>query len=242
MRNSPAMEPSGPANMPGLRWGGNPYDDFISHSSAQRIQTAAIELKAIRAKYPDRALTMASSFNMFAPGCDLLGFAASGNAKTTLSPECSDSWMERIFLAPDRRHDEDGGTFTNDVKFAAYDYEYQGTKFLLYVIQCSQGYMEYKMNFILSPPGSKKAEGVPDEEADALIEAATRWAQESQDEIWVFDRGFWMKDKELYQSIAESSWDDVILDEDKKQGIIDDAEGFFSAEEHYKEFHVPWKV
>jgi hypothetical protein len=102
--------------------------------------------------------------------------------------------------------------------------------------------MEYKLNFILSPPGSKKADGDADEAADALIEAVMRWGQESHEEILVFDRGFWMKDKELYQSIAESSWDDVILDKDKKQAIIDDAEGFFSAEAHYKEFHAPWKV
>ena len=115
-------------------------------------------------------------------------------------------------------------------------------RILLYVVHASEGmYGMFKAQFILSPPGSKKADGEADEEADALIAAATKWGQESHEEAWVFDRGFWMKDKDLYKSIQESSWDDVILDGEKKQAMIDDVEGFFSSEENYKEFSVPWK-
>lgn len=244
MRNHPAIEPSSHTNMSGVRWGGSPYDDFMTHSSAQRVLTSAVEVKALRAKYPDRVLTFVGSYNMFnGTTCDLLGFAASGQAKATLSPETSDNMIERSFLPPARRLDEDGGSFVHSVKFAAYDYEYQGSKFLLYVVYCSQGYMsEYQMNFILSPPGSKKANGEGDDAADVLIEAATRWGQALHEEVLVFDRGIWMKDKDLYKSVDEASWDDVILDKDKKQAIIDDAEGFFSSEANYKEFQVPWKV
>lgn len=244
MRNNPTLEPPNPANSASLPWGGSPYNDFLSHSSGQRILTSAVEVKAIRAKHPNRALTITNSYNIYnGVICDLLGFAAAGHAKATLSPDSGENMIERTFIAPARRHDEDGGTFINDVKFAAYDYEYQGNTFLVYVVQCSQGVvMEMKMNFILSAPGSRKADGEGDEVADALVEAVTRWGQDSHEEVWVFDRGMWMKDKELFKSISEASWSDVILDEDKKQSVIDDVEGFFSSEARYREFQVPWKV
>lgn len=129
-----------------------------------------------------------------------------------------------------------------DVRFAAYDYVYRGATFLLYVVYATEGYQTFKAQFLLSPPASKKADAAADEEADALIAAATKWGQASHEEAWVYDRGFWMKDKDLYKSIQESSWDDVILDEEKKKAMIDDVEGFFSSEESYKEFSVPWKV
>jgi transitional endoplasmic reticulum ATPase len=242
------MMPPCPTNNSGLDWGGSPFNDYLSHSSGQRIQTSSIELKAIKAKHPDRHLTIVSPATlgngmfMFV-FCDLLSFAAAGQAKATLNPDVSETITEHGFVPPARRYGGDEGAFVKDVRFAAYDYEYQGTTYLLYVYHASEGmYGMFKAQFLLSPPGSKKAGREDDEEADALIAAATKWGQESHEEAWVFDRGFWSKDKDLYKSIQESSWDDVILDGEKKQAIIDDVEVFFSSEENYKEFSVPWKV
>jgi transitional endoplasmic reticulum ATPase len=240
------MMPPYPANSSTLGWGGSPYNDYLSHSSGQRVQTTSVEIKAIRAKHPDRHLTIVSSFVMgglMFVNCDLLAFAASGEATAALNPDVSETIMEHGFTPPARRHGGDEGAHVRDVKFAAYDYVYRGTTFLLYIVLASEGmYQTFKAQFLLSPPGSKKAEGEADEEADELIAAATNWGQASHEEAWVFDRGFWMKDKELYKSIQESSWDDVILEKEKKQAMIDDVQGFFSSEESYKEFSVPWKV
>jgi transitional endoplasmic reticulum ATPase len=229
-----------------LGWGGSPFNDFLSHSSAQRVQTATVEVKAIRAKYPDRHLTIVSPSafgNQQLVFCDLVSFAALGQAKATLNPEASEIIIEHGFVPPARRHGGEEGAFIKDVKFAAYDYEYKGTTYLLYVFHASEGmYGMFKAQFILSPPGSKKADGEADEEVEALIAAATNWGQESHEEVWVFDRGFWAKDKDLYKSIQESRWDDVILDGEKKLAMIDDVKGFFSSEQNYKDFSVPWKV
>ena len=246
MRNNPIMMPPYPAKSSALNWGGSPYKDYLSHSSGQRVQTSSVEVKAIRAKHPDRHMTIVSGStigNGMLVFCDLLGFAALGQAKATLVPDASETIIEHGFVPPARRHGGEEGAFVKDVRFAAYDYEYQGTTYLLYVFHASEGaYQMFKAQFLLSPPGSVKAEGETDEDAEALIAAATKWGQESHEEAWVFDRGFWMKDKDLYKSIQESSWDDVILDGEKKQAIIDDVEGFFSSEKNYKEFSVPWKV
>jgi transitional endoplasmic reticulum ATPase len=246
MRHNPTMMPPYPANSPHLGWGGSPYNDYLSHSSGQRIQTSSVEVKAIRAKHPDRHLTIVSGYTVglgVLVITDLLGFAAAGEAKATLNPNASETIIEHSFVPPVRRHGGEEGSSVEDVKFAAYDYEYQGTTFLLYVVHASEGiYQVFKAQFLLSPPGSKKAEVGADEEADALIAAATKWGQASHEEAWVFDRGMWQKDKEMYKSIQDSSWDDVILDAEKKKAMIDDVEGFFSSEESYKEFSVPWKV
>jgi len=237
MRNKPTMMPL---------WGGSPFNDYLSHSSGQRIQTSSIEIKAIKAKHPDRHLTIVSPAtlgNGMFVFCDLLVFAAAGQANATLNPDVSETITEHGFVPPARRYGGDEGAFVKDVRFAAYDYAYQGTTYLLYVCHASEGiYGTFKAQFLLSPPGSKKAGGEDDEDANALIAAATKWGQESHGEAWVFDRGFWSKDKDLYKSIQESNWDDVILDGEKKQAIIDDVEVFFSSEENYKEFSVPWKV
>ncbi len=223
---------------------GNPYQDYLTASSAPRILTSAVELKALRTKYPDRSLTIVNSQGAFmgSSGCDLIGFANSGAAKAVLSPE-SESILERIFSPPARRYGgDDEGQFAQVVQFAAYDYEFKEKTFLIYVAYCHDGYISYRMNFILGEPGSKKADSEPDSDADELVEAATMWGIESHDEVWVFDRGMWQKDKELWKVIQKSSWDDVILDKEKKQALIDDVDGFFDGEQSYKEFAVPWKV
>lgn len=51
----------------------------------------------------------------------------------------------------------------------------------------------------------------------------------------------WQKNKELYDNVQKASWDDVILEKEKKDSLIKDVIGFFDAESRYSEFGVPWK-
>ena len=63
-----------------------------------------------------------------------------------------------------------------------------------------------------------------------------------QNEILVFDQGWWQKSPELWQNIQKSNWEDVILEKEKKEAIIDDVIGFFESQKKYEEYGVPWKV
>lgn len=54
-------------------------------------------------------------------------------------------------------------------------------------------------------------------------------------------RGFWQKNKELWENIQKSNWEDVILEQERKEAMIEDVIGFFDAEARYAEFNVPWK-
>jgi transitional endoplasmic reticulum ATPase len=68
------------------------------------------------------------------------------------------------------------------------------------------------------------------------------WAHELHDEVWVFNQGYWSKDRGLWNEIQKADWKDVILKEDFKKSLQKDIYGFFSAEEVYKKLAVPWKV
>lgn len=56
-----------------------------------------------------------------------------------------------------------------------------------------------------------------------------------------FDKGYWHKDKETWNSIKKAKWDDVILEDAKKKAIQNDVLRFFRSEERYKGLGVPWK-
>lgn len=223
------------ANVSGIPYQDDPYKDYITHGTGQRPQTLSVELKAIRAKYPDRAVTVTNG-----RVCDLLAFADAGHAKAVPLSD-TESVTQRMYFPPLRRNADAKGTFGEQVMFAAYDYEFQGKDFVVYVVTGQDGNMMMRMGFIVSPPGSKQVGTNNDADADALVEAATRWFNSTHNEILVFDRGFWLPDKELFESIQDATWSDVILDQAKKNALINDVDSFFNGEKHYKEFSVPWK-
>ena len=126
--------------------------------------------------------------------------------------------------------------------FASYDYTFKGTKFLLYVVNGNAGpYSTVTYNYILTDISKATSEVLAQGLADELIKAATSWGLELHNEVLIFDQGFWQPNKELWQNIQKSNWEDVILDQEKKDTIIDDVTGFFDAEDRYAEFNVPWK-
>jgi transitional endoplasmic reticulum ATPase len=95
--------------------------------------------------------------------------------------------------------------------------------------------------FILIKETEVGSEAEAQEKADALIKAASSWAQELHNEVLVFDQGFWQKNRELWQNVQKAEWEDVILEKEKKEAIIEDILGFFDAQDKYEEYQVPWK-
>lgn len=74
-----------------------------------------------------------------------------------------------------------------------------------------------------------------------FFEAVSQFATEVTGEVLVFDGGCWAKDKDLFDSIQNSTWDDLILEGDLKAEIRQDLEGFFKAGETYRKYKIPWK-
>lgn len=211
---------------------------FNEHSTGKRIKTSVLITAALRERYPDCHLTLTIEAN-----CPLIAFANAGFASYVQRGQEDDSLFMRQFQPPVRRYGDNSGSFASTIVFAAFDYKFQGHEFLIYVVNGRDGgepYPQEVINFILS----KKVTGEVGDvaaRADALIEKATTWALELHNEVLVFDQGFWQKNSELWKSIQKAFWEDVILDEEKKQRVISDVEGFFDSEKDYDSFGVPWK-
>jgi transitional endoplasmic reticulum ATPase len=82
----------------------------------------------------------------------------------------------------------------------------------------------------------------PEEHSRDLLLAAGLYRNQLHDEIWVFDKGFWHKDRGLWAQIQKADWKDVILKDAFKKSLQKDVHGFFDSEHVYKELSLPWKV
>jgi len=77
--------------------------------------------------------------------------------------------------------------------------------------------------------------------ARAFFLAVTEWCHVPRREILTFNGGCWSKSDELYEEIARSSFDDLILAGDLKAQIRGDFERFLASRAEYARYGVPWK-
>lgn len=211
---------------------------FNEHSSGKRVRTTVLLSQALRERHSDYHLTVNA-----AALCPLISFANAGFASYTQRGNEDQSLLTRQFQPPARRYGDDSGSFASKIIFAAFDYEFQGNQFLVYIVDGRDGtgpYPQELNNYILKKRTGDVSGVVA--RTDELIESATKWALELHNQVLVFDQGYWQKNSELWKSIQKSLWKDVILDEEKKQMVISDIEGFFDSEQDYESFGVPWKV
>ncbi|KIP02821.1 hypothetical protein PHLGIDRAFT_59041, partial [Phlebiopsis gigantea 11061_1 CR5-6] len=75
----------------------------------------------------------------------------------------------------------------------------------------------------------------------ALAEAVFRWSHELKEEIWVFEGGGWRKNKKLYRAVQSASWDDVVLEDEFKEGLRRDTRTFFASQAAYDSLGITWK-
>lgn len=232
--------PSEPAVSAALAPPNGVSNDFLQTTKGNRWFTEGVIVCSIRRLHPNHHLTVTPAYN-----CDLLAFANAHDDATYLTHgDPKDGLLERQFNPPARRYnDETGGFFNTRVVFGSYDYIFKGNRFLVYIVEGSDGLGKTQYNYILvENAASGLDQKAAQQQSDELIAAARQWALELHDEILVFDGGMWQKNPELWQNVQKSNWADVILEKSKKEAIIDDVIGFFKGEERYKEFGVPWKV
>ncbi len=76
---------------------------------------------------------------------------------------------------------------------------------------------------------------------EKFLHAVCEWSSEVRSEILVFDDGWWEKDEDLFKAIKNSSFDNLILPDELKQGIISDFDRFIASRTAYQEYNIPWK-
>jgi len=216
-------------------------EDYFANSNGNRDFTEGYMVASIRQKHPKHHLTVSPAYT-----ANLVAFAASQDDAACFLRSDEKSLIERSFMPPARRYnDETGGSFTEKPVFASYDYAFKGNQFIIYVAEGLNGPIYPTVyNYILVEDLKQDASSkiAAQAKTDQLLAAAANWTQELHGEVYVFDQGFWQKNKDLWQNIQKASWEDVILGKEKKAAIIEDVVGFFDSEDRYAEFGVPWKV
>ena len=209
------------------------FQDWQKHSDAPRQATGMAVLASLRGRYPDYAVTVTPSHT------GLLRFAKAGHATATFHSEGETDLSERIHKPAKGRMSRDQGTMKTNVFFGKYNYFWRSHSYIVYSAQFEEEYRIVEKLYVLSK-GEGDDKAVP-QKVDDLIAAASRWSNETHEEINVFDQQMWVKDKELYKAVQSATWDDVILDKDMKEALVKDVEGFFDCKDDYEQFAVPWK-
>ncbi|ROV88987.1 hypothetical protein VMCG_10159 [Cytospora schulzeri] len=221
---------------------------YFSHSSAPRVDTTGTIAASLKRQYPNLECTITHPYYPV----DLLGFANAGhglihpipdepskthpNASTSAShPGPLPSSLALTGYVPPSRGDG-RGVIIHDILFDRFLYKWNGHDFIIYIVSARDGlvgsYPQGKITFILSTSLDL---------ANGLVLAAGKWFNDLHDEIWVFDQGAWKKSRELFESIRNAKWDNVIMDSERKRAIIDDHMSFYNGRESYKKLGVPWK-
>ena len=211
--------------------------DYEAHSNGVRKATTVALSTSLRARHPDLTLAITDA------GCDLLGFAGAGFAHAVLDSR-DGNIIIRSYIPPAKELNGEQGSLAGQIVFAKYEYRWKGHDFLVYI---AEGYKDggfgtpLYIGLLCEPVGDETATS-KSALADELIFTASRWSLELHDEVWVFDRLSWQKNHDLWEQVQKAFWKDVILDEEMKQALRDDIEGFYDERETYESFQIPWKV
>jgi transitional endoplasmic reticulum ATPase len=212
------------------------YDAWRDHKSKPREDTGFVTQDFLASTHPDYHLTRTQPSS-----CDLLGYAHAGNAKAIREADLTSDSI-RSFAAPGSRLETEAGHLKDDVKFGRWKYNWHNVDFLVYEGNWKNRYLrDVKYLFVLAPRSAGAVVDGHHRETDALLLEAGAWTKELHGEIYVFDDAKWSKDKKLWKSVQDASWDDVILDPAMKSKLIHDVEGFFDNRELYKSMNIPWK-
>ena len=213
------------------------YEQFKLHCNAPKVATNFVVLDFLRKCHSDKHVT-----RTFASSCNLLAFAGAGHAKAELVVGPDSYQASRMYQEPSSRLDDGPGSLKDHVSFGQYQYEWANKSFLVYLVRWDEpmrGTVE--IHCIVSAQSEENRVSGHCASADSLILAAAKWTADLHDEIYVFDSGTWVKNKELWDSVQQASWGEVILDQTMKDSLIEDVQGFFDCKELYQEFGVPWK-
>ena len=77
--------------------------------------------------------------------------------------------------------------------------------------------------------------------AEDFFSVVCEWSCEVRGEILVYHNGYFKKDKPLFDSIKSATFDNLVLPGVLKQQIQSDFQRFFSSQEVYERYQIPWK-
>ncbi len=212
----------------------NAYEDYAKHNSGLAISTETAIVTALRGRYPNYEVTVTPD------ATGILSFAKGGHAHAELDTSTDSFSAWRMHSPAKDRTSNKPGLMHDKIHFGKFSYRWNDEDFIVYKASFPLGFGTVKNNYVLHKRGHELVNGRC-KPTDELITAAMQWSSNVHEEVLVFDQEQWTKNKDLWASVQNASWDDVIMDPDMKDQLVKDVEGFFDCRDDYKEFAVPWK-
>ncbi|KAL8671697.1 MAG: hypothetical protein Q9168_003797 [Polycauliona sp. 1 TL-2023] len=210
------------------------FDDLKKHYGAIRHSTDLAITTSLRSRYPNSSVVVTPSET------GILDLAKAGQADAQLDTTTNDFLALRLHI-PVTDRSERQGTMADNVSFGKYNYRWKDLDFVVYSATWIEDSMIHSNTYILYEKADDIIVDGRSQRIDELIAVASQWSADLHDEIWVFDQEHWSKDSDLWKSVQNSTWDDVILDDTMKKTLVEDVEGFFDRKDDYEQFGVPWK-
>ncbi|EHK96700.1 putative Uncharacterized ATPase YjoB [Glarea lozoyensis 74030] len=198
-------------------------------------------LQLLQETYPDHQVTLVGK-----DGWDFRGFAAAGVAECQIGK--ADDFYHAIRSyqkGPGPRLGLGAGKLVDTVKYGRWNYVWQNHEYLIYEIDQAGDVSRRPHSsplFILNSHVDEKQNNTSDITLiDQLLIAVAEWSCAIHDEIYVYDTGCWRKSSDLWKTVQDSAWEDVILPSDMKASLIEDVTGFFDNKTLYKKLARQWQ-
>ena len=192
-------------------------------------------LDILRKRYPEAVVTQTPYSTR------LLDFAKAGHAVAVHHSNRPQYGYREYKI--DTALSDRSGTVEDKFGFARINYSWRGRRFPVYLANFWTTSDYYVGAYYILVP--RKADDFLDGRslfADELISAASQHDRKVEEEIWVYDKGSWNRNKKLWKAVRSSTWDKVILSNELKKELLGDIQSFFDRREDYAAFAVPWKV
>ena len=208
---------------------------WIEHTSAQREETDFATQALLTKAYPAYVVVRTSP-----KMSDLLAFARAGHATAEqVLEEGQDA--ARVYRAPASRVKGQTGKVENATAFGRWDYVWEGAKFVVYEMAYIDRFATVQRVLYVLRSDHTTGQWGATKLIDQLLLCSGQWSAEAHQQIWVFDNARWAKDKALWESVQETSWEDVIVTPAVRQRLNRDVHGFFGNRELYRKSKVAWR-
>ncbi|KYC35937.1 ATPase [Scytonema hofmannii PCC 7110] len=115
---------------------------------------------------------------------------------------------------------------------ASVEVTWEGYQFEILLVSFQDGFCRNKYYWMLAD--SKEI-------AERFFTTVCAWNTEVRSEILVFEDGYWSKNPDLFDSIQNATFENLILSGTLKQEIQEDLASFFASQDTYEACGVPWK-
>jgi hypothetical protein len=195
---------------------GEVFDQALRSAGAAIAYSVSRELAAL---YPGRLMLEGD-----ARGFELEEYVAAGLCTAQSRPDIC-SRINTTWAGP-------GQGLTHRAENAWFEVSWQGHRFEVLLLTWTDGIHRCRSYWILADAR---------ELAERFFEAVCEWCAEVRGEVLVFEGGGWHKSSELFQSIQDATFENLILHGSLKRQLQEDLNQFFASRELYEEYHVPWK-